>query len=349
MKKSLFVLGVAVAALASCTSEEVVDVAQNRAIKFDSFVNNNTRAVTEVPAGEIATSDFFVFGNYADDINNTYSGIAFNNDKADRQVAWVNNKVYRFAAYADGAGNNLTTTDQVVYTVNDQKLEFKNYTPDDAKDLVAAITDVTTAVNTATNIEKVSLSFKHMLSQVQFTFKTQIDADYTLEISNIKVNAVRTANGTYIKDQDPTWTAVTENDGKSDYEYETIVDLAKPATDATVDPDYFTASVGKLVIPQSGTNQLSVTFDVKLWGHDILEGTPKTAKLKGMLTYTPASGENVTGKGTANTWTPGYKYNYTATIEMKDIDPTVKIIEFTPTVTDWIPADDQDTEVTTGN
>ncbi len=48
MKKSFFVLGVAVAALASCTNEEVVDMPQSRAIQFGTFVNHSTRSsVTE--------------------------------------------------------------------------------------------------------------------------------------------------------------------------------------------------------------------------------------------------------------------------------------------------------------
>ena len=44
MKKSFFVLGVAVAALASCTNEEVVDMPQSRAIQFGTFVNHSTRS-----------------------------------------------------------------------------------------------------------------------------------------------------------------------------------------------------------------------------------------------------------------------------------------------------------------
>ena len=46
MKTNLFLLGMAVAAFSSCTNEEVTDVAQNRAIKFNQFVENNTREIT---------------------------------------------------------------------------------------------------------------------------------------------------------------------------------------------------------------------------------------------------------------------------------------------------------------
>ena len=45
MKKNLWMLGVAVAALTSCTQSEVVEVANSKAIDFDVFTNKNTRAV----------------------------------------------------------------------------------------------------------------------------------------------------------------------------------------------------------------------------------------------------------------------------------------------------------------
>ena len=56
MKTNLFLLGMAVAAFSSCTNEEVTDVAQNRAIKFNQFVENNTREVQEVES----LSSFYV-------------------------------------------------------------------------------------------------------------------------------------------------------------------------------------------------------------------------------------------------------------------------------------------------
>lgn len=63
MKNSLFLLGAAaVVALSSCTKNEVLEVAENRAIGFDAFVNNNTRAEADVTSDKIAK--FWVFGGY---------------------------------------------------------------------------------------------------------------------------------------------------------------------------------------------------------------------------------------------------------------------------------------------
>lgn len=39
MKKSLLMLGAAAMVLASCTQNEVMEVAENRSIGFNSFVN----------------------------------------------------------------------------------------------------------------------------------------------------------------------------------------------------------------------------------------------------------------------------------------------------------------------
>ena len=41
MKKSLLMLGAAAMMLASCTQNEVMEVAESRAIGFDAFVNNS--------------------------------------------------------------------------------------------------------------------------------------------------------------------------------------------------------------------------------------------------------------------------------------------------------------------
>lgn len=73
----MFMLGVAVAALASCTQNEVMEVAEGRAIQFNTFVNNNTKTVTEVPSGTLASSEFYVFGNYGTD-QSTWTGQAYN-------------------------------------------------------------------------------------------------------------------------------------------------------------------------------------------------------------------------------------------------------------------------------
>ena len=131
MKKSLWMLGVAVAALTSCTQSEVLDVPESRTIGFDSFVGKQTRADV---INDAAFNDFVVYG-----AKGSKSGGVFTSDASDDNTQtlateyylnnvhvtrtnansawtyspvkeWVFGKYYRFAAYSDGH-NDAATTD----------------------------------------------------------------------------------------------------------------------------------------------------------------------------------------------------------------------------------------------
>lgn len=318
MKKSFLMFGVAAMALASCTQNEVVEYAENRAIQFDTFVNNNTRAVTEVAS----LTNFYVFGEFGDS-DGSYGNQVYGNELNTTTHYWVASKYYSFGAYADGDGGKISNAQ---FDATNQKLTFPSYTPDDTKDLVVAIAKHTTNA-TVTDEASVDLTFDHMLSQVKFTFKTT-DADaYTLKISELKINgAVTTATGTYTNGViDWSTNPVTGN-----YAYTGITDVA-------VEKNDYTASEVKLVIPQANTGNLNVTFKATISGPDFAE---KSSTFTADLGYT--AGE-VSGTRD-NTWTPGFVYNYIATINGDQIDPALKNqkIEFTSTVTPWKPAADTD-------
>ena len=90
----------------------------------------------------------------------------------------------------------------------------------------------------------------------------------------------------------------------------------------------------KLVIPQATTEQLKVTFTATITG----AGLNKNANFEATLEVN----ENIAGISDANTWMPGYCYNYTATINGDNIDPNLENqkIKFTPTVEPWQDATD---------
>lgn len=320
MKRSLFLLGMAAAALSSCTNEDVVDVAQNRAIRFDTFVNNNTRAVTEVGSGigQTQLTSYYLFGKYGDATGN-YSVLVFDNEPSSAIAYWTANKYYAFGAYANGNGKRI---DNATFDANAGKLTFPSYSPNDEKDLVAATARAEAGAD-VTNKEAVSLQFAHMLSQVKFTFKTEVADSYTIKISDLKFNAVKTADGSYTKAAELTGTIDwTGNTSAGDYTYKDMSDIADKNMG-------YTDSDVKLVIPQNNTNQISVTFTATLSGPGIDSEVNKefTANLGyeiGSVTDTKA-----------NTWTPGYRYNYTATINADDIKDDLKEIKFTTEVTGW--------------
>lgn len=313
MKKNLFLLGMAVAALASCTNEEVTDVARNRAIRFDQFVNNNTRAVQELNQ----VKNFYVFGK-ADNVD------VFVNERNDVVKYWEVNKTYNFAAYADGEDGKL---EGATYDLNSKSITIPSYTPNDAKDLIAAVSDEITTSDNLTGQQPVNLTFKHMLSQVKFTFKTDVDDIYTIAISNIKFTAIQTAKGTYSK------LATIWTDGISgEYAFSDIADIAVEDGKASCE--------SKLVIPQATTDNIYVKFTATMSGAGLETKTKTfTANLK--------IAENIAdGASSANTWMPGFRYNYTAEITAKDIDSDLQQIIFTPSVEDWKNTNPEDSETT---
>lgn len=238
MKKSLFLLGVAVAALTSCTNNEVMEVAENRAIGFSSFVGNTTKAATEF-TGSATSADIYVIGYYGEN-NGTLDQPVFNNELGSTLYYWNEGKDYIFGAYADGKGGKF---DGVSFDPTNSKLTFTNYTPS-TKDLVAAVSDKVKNV-TAASQGAVSLSFKHMLAQVGFTFNTQVGQEYTLAISNIQIEkAIKTATGTYTKSGDAiAWDGSATGEGEASYAYTDIADLANGTTNSN--------SEYNLVIPQA--------------------------------------------------------------------------------------------------
>lgn len=311
MKKSILMLGVSMVALASCSNEEVTEVASNRAIRFDQFVNNNTRSVNELSG----INNFYVFGKAGE-------ADVFVNERNTVVKYWEVSKTYNFAAYADGEDGKL---DNVSYDLESKSLKFTSYTPNDAKDLIAAVSAEIVTGDNVTSQAKVGLPFKHLLSQVKFTFTTPEAADYTIAISNIKFNAVQTADCNYSQAG-----AVWTGDTKGDYSFEAIDDIANEEGKAFCN--------SKLVIPQAGTDAISVTFTATMSGAGLETKTKE-------FTATLAVAENIAGGTSAvNTWMPGYRYNYTAEITAEKINSELKKIEFNPTVGGWENANDTNTE-----
>lgn len=317
MKKSLFLLGVAVAALTSCTNNEVMEVAENRAIGFSSFVGNTTKAVTELNKDNL--NKFFVFGNYGTGTwTPVYTNVAVNGGNVgdnsewtpELTAYWQTSQAYRFAAYSDG-GNKFANAS---FAPETQALTLTGYTVGN-NDLIAAIPAEITSNADATKNEDVNLSFYHMLSRVKFTFTNTDSYDYTMAISNIKVNAIKTATGKYTYNVGGNTIDWTESTSTGDYDFGTLSDIAQ-----AVNPDGSTHSVELFVIPQSNA-ALEVTFDAAFSdaAGEIAKGT-----FKGSLSYTG------TGSSATTAWAPGYMYNYTVEINGSTIDPTLnqKVIKF---------------------
>lgn len=319
MKKQILTVAVAALALAGCSKSETVEVAGNRAIGFESFVNKNTRAVTTIDKTEALGTKFYVFGRYG--TTPDWSGVAFDNEISTATYYWQAGKTYHFGAYANGANGKI---DDATFDPGTTTLTFPGYTPDDTKDLVAAVAGDIAANdhNSLPSGTPVPLSFKHLLSQVKLTFTTDAAATYNMTITDVKIEgAVSTADGTY--NGTATWTQkATEG-----YIYE---DFGTTAEGGKVISSGVPADQVKFVIPQGNTDGLKVTFTATISGEATGSATFEANLAHGLSTG-------------ANIWNPQYCYNYTANVPLEKVidNPEGKVqITFNPTLEDWKPFED---------
>ena len=189
----------------------------------------------------------------------------------------------------------------------------------------------------------VGFNFKHMLSKIIFTFKTQASKDYIMKVTDLKINgaadpasgAIVAATGT-LTDQAIAWeTAGTVTKG----EY-TFADIADYADGTQGEDGLFSKSTeARFVIPQNNEN-LEASFTVTVYNK---KGATEANKLMekdftASVKYEKAVAE---GKGTTGIWEPGFVYNYIAVINPDKVEPTAKPIVFTVTgVDEWTPAND---------
>lgn len=241
MKKNLWMLGVAVAALASCTQNEVLEVSNEKAISFDSFVEKSARATYDITKDDLTS--FWVFGDkyVLGQTKGNYEDRLFNNELVSKGTDgawtyaspiryWQSGKTYRFAAYSDA--NNLISHDEsatthIAYesmtTTGDDgkdvfdKILINNYTVSDRDLLLSLHGDINTDVAFPTSVE---LTFKHALAKVVIEFQSDADFEQSkLRISDVMINqAYKTGDCVYIYSANnenpsrPTWSAAADVD-----------------------------------------------------------------------------------------------------------------------------------------
>lgn len=317
MKKSFLMLGVAAMALASCTNEEVLNVADSRAISFDNtFVNNSTRAAIN---GVDDLTKFYVFAGFDSKVDNVYKNnvVTRGGEKPsytwtpEYTAYWQNGETYTFDAYA--ANDKIENA-----KLQDGKLNFTDVTfTDGTNDILVAETSVPT-VNIE-GVQPVALEFSHVLSQVKFTFKTEIE-NVNFTITGVSFNKV-VNKGNYAA---KVWTASSDESDKKSYSFGDVTGF--------VTNDAEGGSTKTLIIlPQQLSEGVqTVTFTLKAEGALALDERKLTAKLPTI------------------DLTEGYSYNFVATLTSENIgkpDEDFKPIEFTISeedgITDWTSGGDQ--------
>ena len=196
--KKLFVMTLAVAALASCSKVEPIEPGYKSAIGFSkSFVDNSTKAV--LTTGTI--TNFSVWGTEngtpiftgdevrkGDDTQGStwgYTGTRYWHENSDYSFAAVAPHAYVGGTVSATSGLPTTATYTLATTLAEQV------------DLLYA-----TATVAGTNVVEnyntpVEFSFEHQLAKVKFAIKNDYPAGYTVEISNLVINASKTATVTF--------------------------------------------------------------------------------------------------------------------------------------------------------
>lgn len=341
MKKSLLMLGVAVAALASCTQNEVVDIAESNAIKFDNaFVGNATKATApEITKDNI--TDIYVYAQNAATGEAVSGNAIFTNKHVykttagewsyDDLVKWDNttNPYYKFAAYA---GKELTT-DNVSFDWTSGLLSFQNLTIDDTNqyDLLA-----NSAAVTDENIggrPKIQFTLDHLLSMVQFTLKSGFGETCKVKIEEFKFYGLKTQGACSFSSA---WNWTPSGD------------------DATIGDDKFVGAGGEAKAVAASSTESTATDVVESWVviPQAIQGSGASDP-KQMVSFkaTVFDGEvqlaqkTLTASLPAITWKPGYRYNYIFTIDIDIMDLADDYITFeAPQVTGW----DKTTDIDNG-
>lgn len=339
--KKLFMIGLAATAmLASCSNDETVEMAQQKAIGFsNAFVNNGTRSIVDPSFTTKTLEDFAVYGF-------TQAGQIFKGDKVykggsastgwsyDVLQYWVPGNTYTFGAIAPHSV--ATNVSDVALPENAKKVEmtvaFTNTDADQVDLLHAEPAQIAGTEVTETYKTPVSMTFRHQLSKVKFSFENAVGEGYNVKVSNIKIMDAYTNGTLTVAANGNTWSAQANNTLGLDFG--NVV-----ADDATADEAAVIANAAtlesyneKLMIPMDATTY-TVTFTAELYQGDVLLGSYNhEVKI-----------ENVEFK-------LGYCYDFKASLTHENItDKPLNPIEFDVTnVEDWNETDiDQELDVPT--
>lgn len=346
MKKNLFFLSAAAIALASCSSEEVVEVNNGNAIDFRASMGagalsrgqETTSAnlerfyVTAIDEAGSPTKIYFenLLFERPEGVTSTESTTVFTSTTTYR---WPGNdelKFYAFSYY----GMPITATSSTdaaslptalgTVDINGTNNQIR-FTPNAAvKDQIDLVTAYATGSGSANDGTSVALNFRHALAQVEVQAKTG-NTTY-----NFKVKGVKFANigseGIYTfpatADANGTWTLSTENTAKADYvvTYNDPISNDPISLGSEVKPLWNISNDGyPMLIPQRLTEWNKTAADIK-GGAYIAVLLQITTKDTEMFVYPKSAntGENNSGYAwalipvPANTvWEPGNRYVYT--------------------------------------
>ena len=306
--KKIFLIGLTAAAmLASCSNDETVEMAQQKAIGFsNAFVNNGTRSVVDPSFTTSTLKDFAVYGF-------TQNGQIFNGEKVSKGGAastgwsydnvqyWVPGNTYTFGAIApySVAGNVSNVTLPTGATKVEMEVAFTNIDADQVDLLHAAPTQITGVTASYTN--PVGMTFNHQLSKVKFSFANAVGAGYNVKVSNVKITDAFKEGTLTVAAAGNNWSNQTDKTLELNFG-NVVADASSTEASFIANAATLESHNEKLMIPMGSSAIYTVTFTAELYKGGVLLGIyPHTVEIK-----------NVEFK-------LGYCYNFKASLTHKNI------------------------------
>lgn len=337
--KKIFLIGLTAAAMmASCSNDETVEMAQQKAISFsNAFVNNGTRSIVDPSFTTESLSDFAVYGftqkgQIFDGVKVSKGGTTSTGWSYDNVQYWVPGNTYTFGAIAPHSV--AAKVSDVTLPESATKVEMKvAFTNTDAKqvDLLHAAPPQITGV-TASYTTPVSMTFNHQLSKVKFSFENVVGVDYNVKVSNVKITDAYKEGTLTVAAAGNNWSNQTDKTLELNFG-NVVADASSTeasfiANDATLE-----SHNEKLMIPMGSSAIYTVTFTAELYKGNVLLGIyPHTVEIK-----------NVEFK-------LGYCYNFKASLTHKNITGPDELNEIKFNVTsvgNWNKEADKDLNVPT--
>lgn len=273
--KKIFLIGLTAAAmLASCSNDETVEMAQQKAIGFsNAFVNNGTRSVVDPSFTTSTLKDFAVYGF-------TQKGQIFNGEKVskggtawsyDNVQYWVPGNTYTFGAIApySVAGNVSNVTLPTGATKVGMEVAFTNTDADQVDLLHAEPTQITGV--TATYTTPVSMTFNHQLSKVKFSFQNSVGEGYNVKVSNVKITDAFKEGTLTVAAAGNTWGGQTNKNLELNFG-NVVADASTTEASVIAYAATLESYNEKLMIPMGSSAIYTVTFTAELFKDNVSLG-----------------------------------------------------------------------------
>ena len=275
--KKLFIAIAALAAMTSCSQDEVMEVAEKQAISFgNAFIENATRAIDPSYTTKTLKS-FKVWGTVQGQNGETNTLVSIFNDtevKGDVGAGnvwntvgvtqyWIPGATYNFAALVNA---NVTEddlgTDKLPKTVT-----FTN--TDGATDLLYA--KIAESITAAESNNPVEMNFNHMLSKAVVTVSNTTNPDegssgYYYKVENVEITTAHTKGTCTLSTTAPVWSG---HNGTKTLSFGNITGETTGETAIElVDNTEKAASYKELLLIPSASNtddNVTIQFDLSLY------------------------------------------------------------------------------------